>query len=62
LHNNRTLETAQAFKTTPHINTIEKDPLWYQVLFISSTTKKKKEVNGDQMGCRLDLKPAPDES
>jgi hypothetical protein len=23
--------------------------------------KKKKRINGDQEGCRLDLKPSPDE-
>jgi len=24
--------------------------------------EEKKEINGDQEGCRLDLKPSPDES
>jgi hypothetical protein len=31
-------------------------------MYKSSTTNKKKQGNGDQEGCRLDLKPTPDES
>jgi hypothetical protein len=34
----------------------------HQVLYNSSTTKKEIKSNGDQEGCRLDLKPDPDES
>jgi hypothetical protein len=36
----------------------EKEPLWYGVPQKPST--KKKRINGNQEGCRLDLKPAPD--
>jgi hypothetical protein len=47
-------------KTTPNLNK-EKEPLWYRVPESSSTAKKRRKTNGDQEGCRLGLKPAPDE-
>ena len=51
----------QAAKTTPHINQGNRATL------VPSTVKllhreKDGKINGDQEGCRLGLKPAPDES
>ena len=40
----------------------EKEPLWYRVPYSSSTAKGKGKISGDREGCRLGLKPAPDES
>jgi len=51
----------QAAKTTPHINQGNRATL------VPSTVKllhreKDGKINGDQEGCRLGPKPAPDES
>ena len=40
----------------------EKEPLWYRVPYRNPPSKEKEEIDGDQDGCRLDLKPSPDES
>jgi hypothetical protein len=54
-------KTTQAVKTTPHINQ-GKGITLVPGTVNSSTNKNKKEVIRDQEGCRLDLKPAPEES
>jgi hypothetical protein len=48
-------------KTTPYINQ-EKGATLVTVEVKRSTAKQKKKVNGDQEGCRLNLRPVPDES
>jgi hypothetical protein len=53
-------KTTQAVKTTPHI-VKDKEPLWYRVR--KTPPKRKRKTNyRDQEGCRLDMRPASDES
>ena len=59
--NIRKKKTTQAVKATPHINQGKGATL------VPSTVKllhreKERKINGDQEGCRLGLKPAPNES
>jgi hypothetical protein len=54
-------KTTQAVKITPHIDSGKGATL------VPGTVKllhqrKKENINGDQEGCRLDLKPSPDEN
>jgi hypothetical protein len=51
--------TTQAVNTTPHIDQGKEATL---VPSFVNPQKKKKVINGDQEGCRLDLNLSPDES
>jgi hypothetical protein len=52
----------QAVKATPHIyQGSEKEPLWYYQVVLD-TVIFLHQRNGDQEGCRLDLRPFSDES
>ena len=53
-------KTTQAVKTTPHIN-LGKGATLVPSIVKLLTAKRKGKINGDQEGCRLGLKPAPDD-
>jgi hypothetical protein len=49
------------WKPLPTLNK-EKEPLGTEYRKAPPPRKGKEKINGDQEGCRLGLKPAPDES
>jgi len=55
-------KTTQAVKATPHINLGKGATLVPSTVKLLHRKKKRKKINGDQEGCKLDLKPSPDES
>jgi len=57
----REKKITQAVKTTPHIKQ-GKGAALVRGTIILLHQENKKNINRDREGCRLDLKPSPDES